>query len=105
MQPAVPAQPDFQEFLRNARAFEDRMRSAQAELERALVTGRSSDGTVSVLASGLGTLTAVQVDPRVFDERDVQRLQNAIAEAIRSAGAAASRMAEHKMGPVEINLY
>ena len=105
MQPAVSPQPDFQEFLQNAKAFEDRMRNAQMELERALVTGRSSDGTVTVLASGLGKLQAVQVDPRVFDERDVQRLQNAVAEAVRSAGASASKMAEQKMGPVEINLY
>ncbi|WP_406077946.1 YbaB/EbfC family nucleoid-associated protein [Micromonospora sp. NBC_00858] len=105
MQSAVPAQPDFQEFLQNAQAFQDRMRNAQTELERAIVTGRSDDGTVTVLVSGLGKLQAVQVDPQVFDERDVQRLQNAIAEAVRSAGATASRLAAQKMGPVEINLY
>ncbi|WP_213453732.1 YbaB/EbfC family nucleoid-associated protein [Rhizomonospora bruguierae] len=105
MQPAAPVPPDVQEFLRNAQAFEERMRGAQAELERCLVTGRSGDGTVSVLASGLGKLTAVQVDPRVFQERDVQRLQTAIAEAVRAAGASAARMAERQMGPVEINLY
>jgi hypothetical protein len=42
-------------------------------------------------------------DP-VFDHRDPHRLATAIAEAIR-ATAAASRLAEERMGLVEINLY
>ncbi|AGZ38803.1 hypothetical protein AFR_02570 [Actinoplanes friuliensis DSM 7358] len=98
-------QPDFQGFLDNARAFEQQMIDAQSDLERAVVTGRSGDGTVTVLTSGLGQLKAVQVDPRVFDLRDARQLQDAIAEAVRAAAAAAGRLAQQKMGPVEINLY
>lgn len=105
MPPTVPGRPDFQEFLRNAQALEERMRNAQTELARSVVTGRSSDGTVTVLASGLGRLRAVQVDPRIYEERDVQRLQEAIAEAVRSAAGNAAQLAEEKMGPVEISLH
>ncbi|MET7747682.1 YbaB/EbfC family nucleoid-associated protein [Micromonospora sp. NPDC005367] len=97
-------QPEFQEFLDNARAFEQQMRDAHTELERTVVTGRSGDGLVTLLASGLGQLKSVLIDPRVFEQHDVDRLQEAIAEAIRAAAGAASRLAEQKMGPVEINL-
>jgi len=97
-------QPDFQEILAGARAMEQQMRDAQSDLERTVVTGRSADGTVTVLASGMGQLKAVQIDPLVFDGRDVVRLQNAVAEAIRAAASSAERLAEQTMGPVEINL-
>ena len=97
-------QPDFQEILAGARAMEQQMRDAQSDLERTVVTGRSADGTVTVLASGMGQLKAVQIDPLVFDGRDVVRLQNAVAEAIRAAAGSAERLAEQTMGPVEINL-
>ncbi|MET0426119.1 MAG: YbaB/EbfC family nucleoid-associated protein [Actinoplanes sp.] len=106
MQPdAKPVPPSFQEFIENAQRLEDQMRNAQDELERAIVTGRSADGTVVVMATGLGKLHAVRVDPRVYEQHDVAQLQNAIAEAIRTAGANAAQLATEKMGPVEINLH
>lgn len=100
-----PQQATREELVAAGRAFEQRMRSAQASLENALVTGRSADGTVVVLASGLGRLKAVQVSPAVFDSRDVTALQEAITQSIRAAGANAARLAQEKMGAVEINLY
>lgn len=102
---AQPKQPTLNEMVAAGRVFEQRMRSAQSTLDHALVTGRSADGTVVVLASGLGQLKAVQVSPTVFDSRDVAALQNAITESIRAAGANAAALAREKMGPVEINLY
>ena len=106
MQPdPQPIPPTFQEFIENAQRLEDRMRDAQGELERAIVTGRSQDGTVVVLATGLGRLQAVRVDPKVYDQRDVALLQTAIAEAVRAAGENAGELATEKMGPVEINLH
>ena len=106
MQPdPTPIPPTFQEFIENAQRLEDRMRDAQGELERAIVTGRSQDGTVVVMATGLGRLQAVRVDPKVYDHRDVLLLQTAIAEAVRAAGENAGKLATEKMGPVEINLH
>ncbi|AGL14108.1 YbaB/EbfC family nucleoid-associated protein [Actinoplanes sp. N902-109] len=100
MQPA-----EMQEFLDHAKAFEQQMRDAQGDLEKAVVTGRSADGSVTVLATGLGKLQAVRVDPGVFDRRDVQALQTAIAEAVQTAADNAGKLATQKMGPVEITLH
>ena len=97
--------PDMQEFFDQARAFEQSMRDAQSDLEKAIVTGRSADGTVTVMVSGLGKLKAVRVNPRVFDERDVDALQEAIAEAVHTAAANAGELAVQKMGAIEISLH
>lgn len=98
-------QPEVHQFLDHARAFEQQMRDAQTDLEKAVVTGRSRDRTVTVLAGGLGKVLAVRVNPSVFDDRDAQALQNAITEAIRAAADKASKLAEQKMGPIEVTLH
>jgi DNA-binding YbaB/EbfC family protein len=100
MQPA-----EMQQFLDQAKAFEQQMRDAQTDLGKTVVTGRSADGTVTVLATGLGKLQGVRVDPSVYDRRDVQALQTAIAEAVQAAAANAGNLATQKMGPVEITLH
>ncbi|WDZ83733.1 YbaB/EbfC family nucleoid-associated protein [Micromonospora cathayae] len=97
--------PTREEMVEAGRAFAQQLHRAQASLDRALVTGRSADGTVVVLATGLGQLRAVQVNPVVFDRRDVAALQDAIAQSIRAAAANAAALAGQKMGPAEINLY
>ena len=91
--------------MENAQRLEDRMRRGQAELEKTVVTGRSQDGTVVAVSTGLGRLQAVRVDPRIYEQRDVASLQRAIMEAMRAAGENAATLAAEKMGPVEINLH
>ncbi|NLU79868.1 YbaB/EbfC family nucleoid-associated protein [Micromonospora sp. HNM0581] len=97
--------PELQEFVDHARAFEQSMRDAQDTLARSVVTGRSADGTVTMVVSGLGKLQAVRVDPAVFDQRDPEALQDAIAQAVRAAAESAGALAEQKLGPVEITLH
>jgi nucleoid-associated protein EbfC len=91
--------------MENAQRLEDRMRKGQSELEKTVVTGRSQDGTVVVMASGLGKLHGVRVDPKVYEQRDVASLQKAIVEAMRKAAENAAVLAAEKMGPVEISLH
>ncbi|MCM4078042.1 YbaB/EbfC family nucleoid-associated protein [Paractinoplanes hotanensis] len=97
--------PGLEEFFERAQAFEQQLRDAQGDLTRSLVTGRSADGTVTVLATGMGKLHTVRVDPAIFDRGDVEALQEAIAQAVRAAAESAGRLAEQKMGPVEITLH
>ncbi|MFI5935005.1 YbaB/EbfC family nucleoid-associated protein [Actinoplanes sp. NPDC051494] len=98
-------QPNIQDFLEQGKAFAQEMGNAQTDLAKAMVTGRSGDGTVTVLASGMGKLQAVRVDPAVFDQRDVAALQKAIAEAVQAAADNAGKLASQKMGAIEITLH
>ena len=95
---------DFQDIVKSALSYRENLQNAQAELERALITGRSDDGTVTVLCNGMGKVSAVKVDPRVFDERDQDRLQQAIVQAIRAAGTNAGNAAAQRMGDVQVSL-
>ncbi|GAA2565529.1 hypothetical protein GCM10010435_42870 [Winogradskya consettensis] len=96
---------EIQEFLDRAKVFEQEMADAQTDLGKAIVTGRSADGLVTVLASGMGKLHGVRVDPAVFDRRDVAALQTAIAQAVQAAADNAGTLAQQKMGPIEITLH
>ncbi|GAA2491355.1 YbaB/EbfC family nucleoid-associated protein [Winogradskya humida] len=96
---------EIQEFLDRAKVFEQEMADAQTDLGKAIVTGRSADGSVTVLASGMGKLQGVRVDPAVFDRRDVAALQTAIAQAVQAAADNAGKLAQQKMGPIEITLH
>ncbi|UQU64506.1 YbaB/EbfC family nucleoid-associated protein [Couchioplanes caeruleus] len=95
---------DFEDIVKTALSYRDQMAAARSELERALITGRSEDGTVTVLCNGMGRVSAVKVDPRVFDERDRDKLQQAILEAIRAAGTNAGNLVGQRMGEVEVSL-
>ena len=95
---------DFQDIVKSALSYREHLQTAQAELERALITGRSDDGTVTVLCNGMGRVSAVKVDPRVFDERDQDKLQQAIVQAIRAAGTNAGNAAAQRMGDVQVSL-
>ncbi|BCJ52696.1 hypothetical protein Asp14428_41710 [Actinoplanes sp. NBRC 14428] len=95
----------IQDIVQKALDYGQHLQAAQAELERALITGRSEDGTVTVVCNGIGKVSAVQVDPRIYDERDPQRLQRAIVEAIRAAGSSAGDLAGQRMGEVQVSLY
>lgn len=95
---------DFQDIVKSALSYREHLQSAQAELERALITGRSDDGTVTVLCNGMGRVSAVKVDPRVFDERNQDKLQQAIVQAIRAAGTNAGNAAAQRMGEVQVSL-
>ncbi|SDT03263.1 hypothetical protein [Actinoplanes derwentensis] len=52
-------QPDLTAFAEQARQMQQRTVTAQTELEQSVVT----DGTVTVVASGLGRTLAVRVEP------------------------------------------
>lgn len=94
--------------MESAQRLEDRMRKDQkdqGDLEKTVVTGRSKDGTVIAIATGLGRLQAVRLDPRIYQQRDLGSLQNAIVEAVRAAAESVTALVAEKRGPGEINLH
>jgi len=86
------------------RDFERRFAEAEAALAREKVSGSSKDGTVTLVASGLGVVREARIDPAVFDHRDVEKLQNAFVEALRATAAGASEAASARLGDAEITL-
>ena len=96
MQPGMP--PNIQEILAQAQAMQEKLASAQEELEDTEVTGSAGGGMVTATVSGAGELTALVIDPKAVDPDDVETLSDLIIAAVRDANRNAQRLAEEKMG-------
>ena len=90
--------PNIQEILAQAQAMQEKLASAQEELEDAEVTGSAGGGLVTATVSGAGELTALTIDPKVIDPDDAETLESLVIAAVRDANRNAQKLAEEKMG-------
>ena len=92
--------PNIQDILQQAQAMQEKLASAQQELEEVEVTGTAGGGMVTATVSGAGELTALVIDPKVVDPEDVETLQDLIVGALQDAARAAQELQAEKMGPL-----
>jgi len=71
----------------------------EERLAGATATGRSADGTVTVVVNAFADLRAVRVDPAALPVTDAAALEDAIAQAITSALEASRQLLEQAMTP------
>jgi DNA-binding YbaB/EbfC family protein len=90
--------PNIQDLLAQAQAMQEKLASAQEELEDAEVSGSAGGGLVTATVSGAGALTALKIDPRAVDPDDVETLEDLVIAAVQDANRNAQRLAEEKMG-------
>jgi DNA-binding YbaB/EbfC family protein len=90
--------PNIQEILAQAQAMQEKLASAQEELEDAEVSGSAGGGLVTATVSGAGELTGLKIDPKAVDPDDVETLSDLIIAAVRDANRNAQKLAEEKMG-------
>ena len=93
-----PGMPNIQEILAQAQAMQEKLASAQEELEDTEVSGSAGGGLVTATVSGAGELTALKIDPKAVDPDDVETLSDLIIAAVRDANHNAQKLAEEKMG-------
>jgi nucleoid-associated protein EbfC len=96
VQPGMP--PNIQEILAQAQAMQEKLASAQEELEDTEVSGSAGGGLVTATVSGAGELTALKIDPKAVDPDDVETLADLVIAAVRDANRNAQKLAEEKMG-------
>jgi DNA-binding YbaB/EbfC family protein len=72
VQPGMP--PNIQDILAQAQAMQEKLASAQEELEDAEVTGSAGGGLVTATVSGAGELTALVIDPKAVDPDDEEKM-------------------------------
>jgi DNA-binding YbaB/EbfC family protein len=90
--------PNIQDILAQAQAMQEKLASAQEELEDTEVSGSAGGGLVTATVSGAGELTALTIDPKVIDPEDAETLADLIIAAVRDANRNAQKLAEEKMG-------
>ena len=83
---------DLGKMMKAAQEMQQKMTDLQERLAAATVTGESGAGLVKATATGKGELTALEIDPSIFNADDKEVVEDLILAAIKDAQ---SRAAEH----------
>jgi nucleoid-associated protein EbfC len=92
--------PDLQSLLEQAAQMQQRLESAQQELEDARVEGSAGGGLVQATVTGTGELVALRIDPQACDPNDTETLADLVLAAVRNAADNARGEAADAMGDV-----
>ncbi|MDX6298650.1 MAG: nucleoid-associated protein EbfC [Nocardioidaceae bacterium] len=90
--------PDLQALLQQASLMQERLVSAQEELEEARVEGSAGGGLVHATVTGTGELVSLTLDPSVCDPDDPETLADLVVAAVQNAVENAHRGAAEAMG-------
>jgi nucleoid-associated protein EbfC len=92
--------PDLQSLMQQAVQMQERLVSAQQELEEARVEGTAGGGLVQATVSGTGELIELRIDPSVCDPEDTETLADLVVAAVHNAVDNAKGSAVDAMGDI-----
>jgi DNA-binding protein YbaB len=76
----------------------DRIKAVRDGVDEIRATGCSEDGLVTAVVGGRGQLVELELDPRVYRDRDATALAGKIVAAVREAAAEAEQEAAALLG-------
>jgi DNA-binding YbaB/EbfC family protein len=80
--------------------LQEQIQVMQAQLAEELVTASAGGGAVKVTVTGDQKCRAVEIDPEVLKEADVEMLQDLLLTAFNSALDKSRDLAAERMGPL-----
>lgn len=91
---------DMAKIMKQAQEMQSRMADAQNRLDQIEVTGESGAGLVRVTATAKGAVTALAIDPSLFQPEEREVVEDLIVAAIQDAQARAMAAAQAEMSKV-----
>lgn len=91
---------NMNKIMKQAQKMQADMAKVQEELGNERVDGSAGGGMVTVTATGQGDVVAVRVDPQIFEENDVEMLEDLFLAAVNDALRRSKQLAEEKMGRI-----
>ena len=88
---------DMAGMMKKAKEMQDKMAQMQDDLQNVTVTGESGAGLVKATATAKGDLTALDIDPSIFNSDDKEVVEDLILAAIKDAQAKAQQRSEEEM--------
>ena len=88
---------DMGKMLKAAQEMQTKMAAMQEELTRITVEGSSGAGLVQATATAKGELTALSIDPSIFNADDKEMVEDLILAAIKDAQAKAQERTQEEM--------
>ena len=89
---------DMSKMMKQAQEMQVKMAEMQAEMESVTVTGESGAGLVKATATAKGELTALDIDPSIFNKDEKEVVEDLILAAIKDAQAKAQDRMQEEMG-------
>jgi DNA-binding YbaB/EbfC family protein len=89
---------DMGKMMKAAQEMQTKMTVLQDELAAIIVTGESGAGLVKATATAKGVLTALDIDPSIFNADDKEVVEDLILAAIKDAQSRAAERTQEEMG-------
>lgn len=80
--------------------LQEQLAAAQAQLAEETVAGTAGGGAVKVTVTGDQRCQAVEIDPELLKDADVEMLQDLILAAFNNALEASRNLAAERLGPL-----
>ncbi len=80
--------------------LQEQMEAIQAQLAEETVTGTSGGGAVKVTVTGDQRCKAVEIDPELLKDAEVDMFQDLLLAAFNNALDASRELASQRMGPL-----
>jgi DNA-binding YbaB/EbfC family protein len=87
-------------MMSQLQAMQQQMEAIQAQLAEETVTATAGGGVVKVTMTGQQHCRAVEIDPSLLEDADVEMLQDLIVSAVNLALEKSTELANERMGPV-----
>lgn len=91
---------DMAGMMKKAQQMQKDMADLQERMEDMTVEGESGAGLVRATATAKGQLTALEIDPSIFNPDEKEVVEDLILAAIKDAQAKASERAQSEMAKV-----
>lgn len=88
---------DMGKMMKAAQDMQTKMAEMQDELNRMTVVGESGAGLVKATATAKGELTALEIDPSIFNPDEKEVVEDLILAAIKDAQSKASEKSAEEM--------
>ena len=88
---------DMGKMMKAAQDMQTKMAEMQEELNRMTVVGESGAGLVKATATAKGELTALEIDPSIFNPDEKEVVEDLILAAIKDAQSKASEKSAAEM--------
>ena len=88
---------DMGKMMKAAQDMQTKMAEMQEELSRMTVVGESGAGLVKATATAKGELTALDIDPSIFNPDEKEVVEDLILAAIKDAQSKASEKSQAEM--------
>ena len=91
---------DMAGMMKKAQEMQAKMGEMQDNLASITVTGESGGGLVKATATAKGELTALDIDPSIFDPSEKEMVEDLILAAIKDAQSRAQERSQQEMGKI-----